>query len=115
MFHSDYSAGLGLTENQAKINASIQSGDKLPDLYIFKASRTYCGMALEIKKGGTPVIIKIGQNKGRLTSDPHIRAQAVALKKLIGEGWYGNFGVGYEECIQLIDWYFEKKQNATLF
>lgn len=115
MFHSDYSAGLGLTENQAKINKSIQFDSGMPDLYIFARSRGYVGLALELKKDGTTVILKIGQNKGRLTSDPHIRKQAGMLKRMSSAGWYGNFAIGYQEAIGIIDWYFERPKNQTLF
>lgn len=121
MFHSDYSAGLGLSMNQATINRSLQFGPGLPDIYIFKRGRPnkegipYVGMALELKKDGTTIILKNGQNKGRLTSNPHVRQQAHMLKNLIDEGWYANFGVGYADCVRLIRWYFGEPQNMSLF
>lgn len=115
LYHSDYSAGLHLTENQARINKSIQSGPGFPDLIILNKSRTYSGLAIELKADGVPVIIKSGQNKGRLTSNPHIRQQAQVLRKLIDQGWYANFGVGYQAAVDLIDWYFEKPKNANIF
>jgi hypothetical protein len=122
IFHSDYAAGLGLTANQATINKSLQSSDALPDLYIFAPGRInpktgvrYVGLILEVKADGTTVIVKIGENKGRLTSDPHIRKQAAILQRLNEQGWYGNFGVGYQACIDTVDWYFERPKLASLF
>jgi hypothetical protein len=122
LFHSDYSAGLGLTQHQATINKSLQFGSGLPDLYILHPGRVnpttglrYVGLAMELKKDGTTVIIKIGQNKGRLTSDPHIRKQAGMLQRLNAVGWYGNFAIGYQASIDMIDWYFERPKNTSLF
>jgi hypothetical protein len=122
LYHSDYAAGLGLTMNQAAINKSLQSTAGLPDLYIFKHGRInpktgqpYVALALELKKDGTTVVVKIGQNKGRLTSDPHIRKQAAVLQRLNDDGWYANFAIGYDEAIRIIDWYFERPKPTSLF
>lgn len=115
IFHSDFAAGLGLTQNQATINRSLQSDSGFPDLTIYKpgrvnkkAGKQYVGLAIELKKDGTPVILKTGLNKGRLTSDPHIQHQARMLTRFNNEGWYANFAVGYLAAIQIIDWYFER-------
>lgn len=121
LFHSDYSAGLGLTQNQATINKSLQFDNGMPDLYILHPGRKnkdgtpYVGLALELKKDGTTVIIKVGENKGRLTSDPHIRKQAGMLQRLNSVGWYANFAVGYQSAIDTIDWFFERPKNTSLF
>lgn len=112
VFHSDYAAGLDLTESQAKKNKSLQSRYKFPDLTIFAKSRGYAGLALELKKDGTTVILKIGPDKGKLTKNPHIREQAVTLRKLAAEGWFANFSIGYQQTIKIIDWYFENEQQS---
>lgn len=125
IFRSDYSAGLHLTENQARINRSMQSGRGFPDLFIYHpvthikdgVGRQYHGMALELKKDGTSVILKIGPRKGMLSTDPHIQEQALVLKTLSGLGYYANFAVGFDEATQLIDWYFgrTKTEQASIF
>lgn len=115
IYHSDYAAGLHLSEHQASVNKSIQSGPGFPDLTIYAKSRGYTGLALELKADGVTVILKTGQNKGRLTSNPHIRLQASVLRKLNDEGWYANFAIGYHQATHIIDWYFERPQNHRLF
>lgn len=122
VFHSDFGASADLSEHQAKLNKALQSYDKFPDLTIFKTGRVnettgvrYIGLAIELKKDGTTVILKTGPNKGRLTTNEHIREQAKTLRKLNAEGWYSNFAIGYDQAIRIIDWYFEKPQNTSLF
>lgn len=112
VFHSDYGANADLSEHQKKINKSLQSRYKFPDLTIFAASRGFCGLALELKKEGTAIVLKIGPNKGKLTTDEHVRLQAVTLRKLKEAGWYANFAIGYEQSIKFIDWYFENEQQS---
>lgn len=117
MFRSDFASGLHLTENQARIHKSLQSGRAWPDLLIYEPSRSYCGLALELKKTGESVVLKIGPRKGKLSTDAHIQEQAAVLKNLQRKGWYANFAVGYDEAVKIIDWYFQKKtlENQELF
>jgi hypothetical protein len=114
IFHSDFAAGLHLTEHQASVNKSIQSGAGFPDITILHPSRGYHGLFIELKADGTPVILRTGQNKGKLTSNPHIRLQASVLRQLNNEGYYANFAVGYNSAIKIIEWYFCRPQNASL-
>jgi hypothetical protein len=121
IFHSDYAAGLDLTANQAKINKAIQSKHKFPDFTIFAPGRInsntglpYIGLAIEIKKDGTPVVLKVGPDKGKLTKNTHIREQAATLRSLSEQGWLACFGVGYDQCQHIVDWYFEN-ENTSLF
>ena len=121
IFHSDFGANIDMTEHQAKTNKALQSEDKFPDLTVFapgrinpKTGQPYIGLALELKKDGTPVILKIGKDKGKLTKSEHIRAQARTLRKLNEQGWYANFGIGYEQSKKFVDWYFDNL-NSTLF
>ena len=117
IFRSDYASGLHLTINQARIHASLQSGRAWPDLFIYEPSRGYYGLAIELKKEGTSVIMKIGERKGKLSTDPHIQEQALMLKTLLKKGYYANFAVGFDDAVKIIDWYFQKKspQNGELF
>lgn len=115
IFHSDYSAGLHLTQNQAKINKSLQSSAGMPDLYILKPSRGYNGLFIELKADGVTVILKTGKDKGKLTSDLHIRQQAVILRRFNELGYYANFAVGYESAVAIIDWYMDRPKNTSLF
>lgn len=111
VFHSDFAANADLSEHQKKMNKALQSRDKFPDLTIFAARRGFCGLALEIKNDGTTVILKIGPNKGQLTTNEHIQAQAITLRKLKEAGWWANFSIGYAQTIKIIDWYFGNEQQ----
>jgi hypothetical protein len=121
IFRSDYASGLKLTMNQAVQHKRLQSSRSWPDLFIYEpmqhGDKIYNGLALELKKDGTSVIMKIGPRKGRLSTDPHIQEQAIMLKSLNAKGYYANFAVGFDDAIRIIDWYFKRKtpENGGLF
>ena len=114
-FHSDYGAGLHLTQYQAKVNKSLQSGRGWPDMFIACPSRGYHGLFLELKKNGVAIYVTRGPNKGKLVANEQIQIEAAVLTRLNKLGYYARFSVGYEKAVQLIDWYFERPQNAELF
>lgn len=107
--------------NQAAIHKSLQSSRAWPDLFIYQPTvingKQYFGLALELKKDKTAVIIKIGERKGHLSADPHIQEQALMLKELNRRGYYANFAVGFDQARKIIDWYFGRPalDNAELF
>lgn len=111
VFHSDYAANADLSEHQKKVNKSLQSYYKFPDIVILEPSRGFVGMAIELKSPGTSVVLKVGPNKGKLTTNEHIRQQAVTLRRLNKHGWWANFLIGYDQTIKTIDWYFEREQQ----
>lgn len=121
IFRSDYSSGLHLTQNQARINASLQSGRAFPDLFIYEPQKVggvqYAGLAIELKREGTTIVVTRGERRGMLTSDPHIQEQFFLLKELKNRGYYANFACGFDEAIKIIDWYFGKdvKEQASMF
>jgi hypothetical protein len=91
IFRSDYSSGLKLTMAQATMHKRLQSSRSWPDLAIYEpfsvtvadgSTVNYCGMALELKKDRTPVFMKIGPRKGKISTDPHIQEQYLMLKEL---------------------------------
>lgn len=116
IFRSDYASGLHLTEGQARIHKSLQSGRSWPDLFIYEPrtvnGKRYSGLALELKRDGTTIILKVGPRKGKLSSERHIQEQAAMLKALNNKGYYANFAVGYDEAINIIDRYMGKPENA---
>jgi hypothetical protein len=117
IFRSDYASGLKLTKNQAAKHKSLQSSRGFPDLFVYypvqHGERKYCGLALELKAEGTSVILKIGERKGKLSTDPHIQEQAVMLKELNRVGYYANFAVGYDEAISIIEWYMKTPRHEA--
>ncbi len=122
IFRSDFASGLQLTMAQAIKNKRLQSSRSFPDLFIYKPmkvdGRQFAGLALELKKEGTSVILKIGPRKGQLTTDPHIQEQALMLKQLRAEGYYAEFAVGIDQSMSIIDYYFGRAiapDNLELF
>jgi hypothetical protein len=119
IYRSDYASGLHLTINQAMIHKSLQSGRAWVDLFVYKPSRGYSGLGLEIKKEGTVIYLSRGERKGQLTSDPHIQEQAKMLEELNKLGYFARFGVGFDQCRRIIDWYlqpdYKEQENSELF
>lgn len=114
-FHSDYAAGLKLTENQSKIRKSLNSGRGWSDMFIAEPKRGYHGLFLELKKEGVSIYCKIGPRKGELVADEQIQIEAAFLEKMNKKGYFARFAVGYEKTIQIIDWYMERPKNLELF
>lgn len=114
-FHSDYAAGLKLTENQAKIRKSLNSGRGWSDIFIAYPSRGYHGLFIELKREGVSIYCKTGLRKGQLVANEQIQIEAEFLEKMNNLGYCARFGVGYERTVALIDWYMCKPENASLF
>ena len=112
IFRTD-GGGLKLTKNQAIQYASMQSCSGWPDLFIPHARRGYHGLYLELKKEGTAIYLK--RDNTKLVANLHIQNQAATLKRLNELGYFGRFAVGYDAAVKIIDWYFDKKENSSLF
>jgi hypothetical protein len=114
IFRSDYASGLHLKPYQAKLHASMQSGRAWPDLFLYHPRKVddkqYAGMALELKKDGTTINLK----KGGLTANPHIREQYAMLQALENVGYWADFGIGFDDCVNKIDYYMGKPENIGL-
>ena len=126
VFRSDYASGLRLSMHQASLHKRMQSGRAWPDLMIFEprevtmkdgTKEQFNGMAIELKKEGTTIIVKKGPRAGHLVSDPHIQEQYWVLKDLAKRGWYTNFASGFDEFEYLFCWYFglPKPDQTKLF
>lgn len=108
IFWSDGS-GLKLTPGQARKAAGMRSGAGVPDFFIAEARGSYFGFFLELKREGTVIWLK----NREVTKDPHIRQQMKMLWELGTRGFYANFGVGYDEAIQLVDQYMALPPTST--
>ena len=115
IFRSDYSSGLRLTKNQANINKSLQSGRAFPDLFLYEPRGDYAGLAIELKKEGTAIIVTKGPRKGHLVANEHLQEQYLVLKGLQRKGYKAEFGVGYEQTVKIIDSYMGVPENTELF
>ncbi len=114
-YHSDYAAGLKLTENQARIRKSLNSGRGWSDMFIAYPSRGFSGMFLELKKDGISIYCKTGPRKGQLVANEQIQIEAAFLEKMNNLGYFARFGVGYDATIKIIRWYMETPENLELF
>lgn len=117
IFRSDFSSGLKLSKFQAVTHKKLQSSRAFPDLFIFYPRGQYHGMALELKKEGTAIVVTKGPRKGHIVSNPHIQEQVAMLKELSKLGYYAKIARGFDEAVKYIDHYFgkEQKENITLF
>ncbi len=103
IFHSD---GSGVYNKSKKIKAHIKklkSGRGIPDLHIDEPRNGYAGLKIEIKKHGTGTIRKDGEPY----NNEHIITQYNMLKRLEEKGYKAVFGVGYQQCIEIIDNYLK--------
>lgn len=121
IFRSDFASGLRMSKYQATQHKTMQSSRAWPDLFIYMPRKVdgkqYAGLALELKKDGTSIIVKIGPNKGNLVADQHIREQYHMLKALSKLGYYADFAVGYDSATSIIDWYMgvPTLENESIF
>lgn len=113
-FHTDYAAGLKLTENQSKIRKSLNSGRGWSDIFIAEPRRGYHGLFIEIKKDGVAIYVSRGPRKGELVANEQIQIEAAFLERMNSKGYLARFGVGFDAIKRLIDWYFERQENAEL-
>lgn len=106
-FHFDY-AGNKLTKTQAGKMKSVQGMRGWPDLFISKPMITstgiYHGLFIEVKKEGTRLFKLNGE-----PADSHIAEQQECLTKLAELDYYCAFGVGLDNCIDIIEKYLDNK------
>lgn len=121
IFKSDYGAGLKLTIAQAATQKRLNSSRSFPDLFIYhpitRGDTHYCGLALELKKEGTAIVVSRGPRKGQLVQNEHIREQYMMLRALAKVGYCANFAVGFDDAKKKIDAYFGRiePENTTIF
>lgn len=126
IYRFDLAADLKLTPGQAAKHKRLHQERGYPDLFIAESSTNvwnspvrewglYFGLYIEIKKNGTKLkrdkdakkILK-GDTKIRKKGDwfdKHIEEQAGMLENLRARGYRAEFGVGFDECKQIIDEY----------
>jgi len=102
LYHFDL-AGLNLSIAQAGMSKAIQKGRGWPDLFIAEPKLKYKGLFIEIKKEGTKLKKKIGT-----CATPHIQEQMLCMRSLIEKGYLSYFGVGFDECKNIIDQYLKQ-------
>jgi hypothetical protein len=75
---------------------------KVLDLTILAPRKGFAGLIIEVKKKGE----KIKKRNGEYVSE-HIAAQAKSIAHLNSIGYCACFGIGYDECISIIQDYLK--------
>lgn len=108
IFHSDFGSGVRLTMGQAIKQKRLNGGRRAwPDMLIAEPVGKYHGLFIELKKDGTRILKK----DGTLVADEHIREQHHMLCELEKKGYKAVFGVGLEQCIDIVNGYLGKKET----
>jgi hypothetical protein len=123
LFNSD-GAGNNLSKTQAGMNTMLRSSRAMPDFNLMVPKGPYCGFFLEVKRGYTLLLrekdltkVLKGDYKLRLKGDfwdLHIEEQAALHDKLRAAGYFANFGVGFEDCCETVDWYMALAPHTTV-
>lgn len=101
IYRFDLASDLKLTPGQAAKHHRLHPERGYPDLFIAEARGEYHGFYLEIKtESNSPY-----KKDGTLKKDKHLEEQAEMLERLRARGYKAEFGVGFEECKQIIDEY----------
>jgi hypothetical protein len=108
VFWSDGS-GNNLSPVQAARNTALRSSRGIPDLLILAKRGPYGACALELKtEKNTPYL-----KSGKLSTDAHVQEQAEVLQALMNVGYFATFGVGFDDCVAKIEWYFSNEKPPT--
>lgn len=108
IFMCDLASGMKLPIWIAARNSKMRSSRGLPDLFIAKPAyvenipgspNLYYGLFIELKKDG------IRLKNGNIPKTDHHDEQALILARLNRVCYKAVFGVGYDECIKIIDDY----------
>jgi hypothetical protein len=101
-FHSSLD-GEYFGEHQRAHIGTLQWGNGFPDLMIYHHVGQYCGLAIELKTDkGDPF-----KKDGTIKKNVHLQEQNDWLNYLEDHGWRAVFGIGYENCKDIIDEYIK--------
>lgn len=103
IFFSD-SSGLRLPMGLAVKAKKLRSSRGIPDLFICRGEGPFHGLFIEIKKEDATVYLQ----NGRMSQDKHIREQDGILRLLRREGYFACFGIGFDDCKNIVDNYLYK-------
>ncbi len=101
LFHFDL-AGLNLSRAQAGMMKAIQHSKGFPDLFIAKACGGRHGLFIELK-----VVSPYLKDGKTLRKNEHLERQDKNHLQLSIEGYHAVFGVGFDQCKEIIDNYLK--------
>ncbi len=107
MFNSDMS-GFRLTQGQAIRAKKMRSTNGYPDIVIYEARGVYFGLFVELKDEG----VKIFKRNGSC-STKHIEQQMDVINRLVRIGYYAYMAAGWDDTINMIDWYMKQPKTQV--
>lgn len=106
IYRFDFASGMRMTPGLAKKHKTINPRRGYPDLFIAEPSGKWHGLFIEIKiEGESPL-----KKDGTLKADEHVREQHAMLCELQSKGYKAVFGVGLEQCREIINGYLGKEE-----
>lgn len=113
VFFCDLASGMKLPIHIAARHKAMRSSNGIPDLFIAKSCDKFVGIFMELKSSADKALKKNGEIK----SDEHVKNQTRVMKKLRDQGYFADFGLGFEDTVKKIDMAMEGKipENYTLF
>ena len=102
IFLSDLS-GVKMSIGLAKKIKNLKCDRGIPDLIILHPKFRFSGLIIEIKATDEVIYKK----NGELRKSEHLEEQQDMINRLNKIGYCAKFGVGFDECKRIIDWYME--------
>ena len=109
MFYSDLSGirlPIGLAVKVKKIQHKKR---KWLDIFFPEPRLGFAGLFIELKKSRRDYLTK----GGFIRQSEHVQAQWRTIQSLIARGFYADFAGGYDEAIEIINWYFGDDDERT--
>jgi len=103
IFLSDMS-GLKVSIGTAIQMKALRSSRGLPDLLLLKPNKDFYGLFIEIKTKTSDVYLKDGKT---LRNNEHVKEQSEMLDRLSKLGYKAVYGIGYDNCINIIKDYLK--------
>ncbi len=102
IYKFDTGAGQRMSIGMAVRNKKLNRWRGFPDLAILEPRGVLNGLFIELKTDGTKIF-----KKNNEYATPHIKEQAEMLEALRERGFSAHFGIGFENCISIINIYLK--------
>lgn len=100
IYKFDTGAGQRMSIGMAVRNKKLNRWIGFPDLFLFESRGVLNGLAIELKTDGTKIF-----KKNNEYATPHIKEQAEMLEALRERGYSCHFGIGFNQCVEIINTY----------
>lgn len=108
----DFAAGQKMSVGMAMRMKKMQCGVAYPDLFIARARGGYMGLYIEVKMDGYDLFQK--RNCLAFVSK-HVEEQHDCIIRLRSEGYWADFGIGFEGCKKIIEDYLKMERTVAVF